>query len=229
MKRIAVATLLVGAVILAPASQGQAQSTTELRRMLLTLDETQVSVDCKEKPLAEILKFFSTFTGVNLMISPVLLEDTDDQELEITLSLNKVSVRTALNIILELKGLALVYRHGLLMVTTPKDARGKPVLRLYSIGDLTMKIRDFPAPDLLLRPAGAEDFGNIGGGDEEGREHAFADPEAILDLVTENTGSGTWEDDGVRASVNQRFLIVRTYPTVHRQIAGLLDLLRAYR
>ena len=92
-----------------------------------------------------------------------------------------------------------------------------------------MRIRDFPAPELMLRPSGAEDWGNVSGSVEEGKEHAFADPEFIMDLVTENTGTGTWEDDGVRISVTNRVLIVRTYPHVHGQIVRLLNLLRAYR
>jgi hypothetical protein len=217
------------ALVLAPFSSTQAQSPTELRRMLLTLEETVVTVDFKQKPLPEVLRFFSDFTGVNLVVSPRLFDERDEVELEVTLSLRKVSVKTALGIILDLKQLGLVYRYGVLMVTTPQDARGKPVLRIYSIADLTVPIRDFPAPDLMLRPAGTEDFGNIFTREEEGAEHAFADPETILDLVSENTGKDTWEDEGVRISVTSRHLIVRTYPSVHREIANLLNLLRAFR
>jgi hypothetical protein len=91
-----------------------------------------------------------------------------------------------------------------------------------------MKIRDFPGPDLQLRPAGSELEGMFGG-EEEGKEHSFADPEFLQDLVTENTGEGTWDDDGVRISVNERHLFVRQYAPVHREIARLLGLLRGYR
>ena len=166
---------------------------------------------------------------MNLVVSPILGQEKDESDLQVTLKLQRISVKSVLEIILDLKGLAAVYRHGVIMITTPKDARGKPMLRLYAIGDLTVRIKDFPAPDLMLKPSGAEDFGAIGGTEEEGREHAFAEPEFILDLVTENTGSGSWDDEGVSISVNRRMLVVRTYRTVHREIAALLDLLRAYR
>jgi hypothetical protein len=81
----------------------------------------------------------------------------------------------------------------------------------------------------MLRPAGAEGFENMFGGEEEGKEHAFADPDFIQDLIVSNCGKDTWEDDGVRISVNERFLVVRTYRSVHLEIGRLLMLLRAFR
>lgn len=228
MKNVVLAGLVVGLVLVPFLPRGAQAAPRELREMMLVLEDRVVSVDFKEKPLAEVLGFFSDYTGVSLVISPLLHEERDVEELAVTLRLSGVSVKTALGVILDLKGLAAVYRYGVIMITTPRDARGKPVLRIYEIGDLTMTLRDFPAPDLMLRPSGAEDFGSVGGGVEEGRERAFAEPEFIMDLIVETTGKGTWEDDGVRISVNRRHLVVRTYPTVHREIERLLALLRAY-
>ena len=50
-----------------------------------------------------------------------------------------------------------------------------------------------------------------------------------MDLIRDNTGKETWEDEGVSLSGNERYLVVRQYPTVHREIAGLLELLRCFR
>ena len=49
-----------------------------------------------------------------------------------------------LRILLDLKDLSAVYRHGVIMITTPKDARGKPKLLIHNIADLTFQIRDIP-------------------------------------------------------------------------------------
>jgi hypothetical protein len=194
-----------------------ADGATDLRQKLLALEGRIVSVDFQEQSLAQVLGYFSTASGVNLLLSPVVTAERDEDDLRITLRLTEVSVRTALDICLELKQLSLVYRSGILFVTTPKDARGKPVLRIYPIGDLQ------------LRPAGSEWEQSPFGGEEEGKEHAFADPDFIMDLITQNTGADSWEDDGVRYSVNERYLFVRQYPSVHREIADLLELLRGYR
>jgi hypothetical protein len=229
MRRIALAVLVLAVLVLAPAASTDAQEHPKrLKQMLLILEDRLVNVHFKEKPLAEIVSYFSTLTGVNLVVSPVLLKDREEEELRVTLTLKKLSVASVLRIILDLKGLAAVYRHGVIMITTPKDARGKPRLKIYSIADLTFKIRDFPAPDLMLKPHGVEDWGDIGGG-EEVQEHSFADPELIMDLIRDNTGKDTWEDEGVSLSGNDRYLVVRQYPTVHREIAGLLELLRGFR
>ncbi len=228
--RKALMILVLFALVFGPTlTAGAGSMPKTLRDQLLVLSDRRVNINFEDLPLQDAVSFFTSATGVNLVLAPALYEENDKDDLRITLTLTHVSVRTALTIIMELKGLASVYRHGVIMITTPKDARGKPVLRLYSISDLTVRIRDFPAPDLMLRPAGADDFGNIGGIEEEGQESAFADPDVIMDLITENTGSGTWEDDGVRISVNERFVIVRTYPAVHREIGRLLNLLRAFR
>ncbi len=229
MKRMTVVLVLAGFLLLPAVPTDAQEMPKKLSEMLLILDERVVSVDFEDRPLEKALAFLSNYTGVNLVLSPALQDLKNDLDLSVTLRLSKVSVRTALNVMLQLKGLASVYRHGIIMITTPKDARGKPYMRMYPIGDLTVRIRDFPAPEMMLRPSGSEDWGNIGAREEEGREHAFADPDFILDLITENTGGDTWEDEGVRISVTSRFLIVRTYTGVHRQVVRLLALLRAHR
>jgi hypothetical protein len=228
--RTALIVLVLSALIFGPVmTAGAREVPKDLRSMLQILEARKVNVDFEDLPLSEVLKFFSNATGVNLVLSPMVTEKRDAADLTVTLRLNEVSVKTALSIVLKLKDLASVYRHGVIMITTPQDARGKPTLKIYPISDLTFRLRDFPAPDIQLRPSGAEDFGAIGGREEEGREHAFADPESIMDLVQENTGTGTWEDDGVRISVNERFLVVRQYGPVHHEIGRLLNLLRAFR
>jgi len=230
MKRGLLLCLLALVFVSAPISEGIAKERPHtLRQMIQVLDARKVSVNFKDKDLQDVVRFCSDFTGINLIVSPVLTAQADDYDLSVTLRLNDVSVKQLLSIIIDLKDLASVYRHGVIMITTPKDARGKPFLRIYPIGDLTVRIRDFPGPNIMLRPAGAEGLEDMFGGVEEGKEHAFADPEFIQDLILENTGKDTWEDDGVRVTVNERYIFVRTYRSVHLEVSRLLMLLRAFR
>lgn len=230
MKRIAFVAALAAILAAAPAPARSAGSASDLHAMLLRLEERVVNLDFDEKPLDEVLRYFSDLTDVNLAVSPVLKAERSEEELRVTLSLHRISVKSALQIIVDLKSLGSVYRSGVIFLTTPKDARGKPRLRIYPIGDLTVRIRDFPAPDIRLHASGEEGaFDAMFPHEEEGQEHAFADPEFIMDLITQNTGDDTWDDDGVRYSVNERYLVIRQYPSVHREIEEVLDLLRAYR
>lgn len=230
MKRIAFVAALAAILAVAQAPARSAGSSDDLHAMLLRLGDRVVSIDFDEKPLDEVLRYFAGLTDVNLAVSPALRQDRSEEELRITLNLHRVTVISALSIIVDLKSLGSVYRSGVIFLTTPKDARGKPRLRVYPIGDLTVRIRDFPAPDIRLHASGEDGaFDAMFPHEEEGQEHAFADPEFIMDLITQNTGEETWDEEGVRYSVNDRYLVIRQYPSVHREIADLLDLLRAYR
>jgi hypothetical protein len=224
MKRLFTAVMLV-VLVCAPLSPSSAQSSSDLREKMLILEDRQVNVDFKQEPLADVLKFLSDVSGVSIIVAPVLTAEADDHDLDVTLTLTKVSIKSCLDVILDLKNLKLVYRHSLLMVTTPKDARGKPKLQIYSIGDLTARIRDFPAPDIHLRPSGTE----FQEPEEIIERPVFADADVIQDLVIANCSEETWDDEGVSIVVDERKMVVKQYPEVHREIVRLLDLLRAYR
>ena len=124
MKRGLLLCLLAVLVIGAPISEGIAKERPHtVRQKVQVLSARQVSVNFKDKDLSEIMRFLTEYTGVNIIVSPVLTAQADDFDLTVTLRLNEVSVRQLLSIILDLKGLAAVHRHGVIMITTPKDAR----------------------------------------------------------------------------------------------------------
>jgi hypothetical protein len=123
------------------------------------------------------------------------------------------------------KDLGIGFQSGVLTVTTRKEARGKPLLRLHPLGDLLLPLRDFPAPDLVLRPAGAEKKEEP----ETVQKSTWGDAEEILEFVKRTVGEGTWEDPDVSASVMGSFLVIRQYEEVHAEVGALLVLLRASR
>src|SRR5262245_60460189 len=123
-------------------------------QILRALSSTRFTVRFADAPLAEVVRFLATATGVNVMVSPAL--DARNDLPKITLRLVDVSARNALSVLLDVSGLGAVVRHGVLMITTKEDARGQPVLRLYYIADLTWKLRDFPGPELGLRTESRE-------------------------------------------------------------------------
>lgn len=190
-------------------------------QILRALKKTRVSVSFQDAALADVVRFFATATGVNVMISPALQVKKDELP-KITLRLADVTAQTALRALLDLSGLGAVVRHGVLMITTKEDARGQPVLRLYYIADLTLKLRDFAAPELGLR---TENRGVPPPVETAPREVRW-DPESLTDLITKNCGAGTWERPGITISATPRVLIVRQYADVQREITRLLGELR---
>lgn len=195
------------------------------KHALHILDQLVVSVDFEEQRIADVARWLTNVTGVNVVLGPALLQRGDVDELKVDLSLKKVSARNVLDLVTESLGLAVGWRHGVLLVTTVQEARGKPVLKLYTVADLLLPIRDFPAPDLMLRPAGAD----VEPETETVREPAWGDADSILDLVRENVGGESWEDDGISADTLNDWLVIRQYPDVHERIADLLSRLRSAR
>ena len=111
------------------------------------------------------------------------------------------------------------------MITSKRDARGKPVLRMYDIAHLMVQIRDFPAPDINVYPSSYE----IPEAPEPEIHQAVESSEEVAELVRNFTGIGTWEDEGVNIHVFRRHLFIRTYPKVHLEVSRFLNQLNALR
>jgi hypothetical protein len=208
-----------------PAAAAPARSPRTKREALRILEAIVLSVKFEATPLRDVVSYMAAVTGVNIVLGPALLKEGDVDVLKVDLVLRKVSARQVLELVVGSRDLGIGFQSGVLTVTTRKEARGKPVLRLHPIGDLTFPIRDFPGPEMELRPAGAERTVP----EETETKPAFSDPDDILALVKENTGKGTWEDEDVSASTMRDWLVIRQYEDVQEEIGRLVALLRAAR
>ncbi len=196
-----------------------------LEEALRVLDARFVEdIEFKDTKVRDVVDRLSLLSGLNVILGPALVKD-GEPDLKVTFRLRRVSVRGVLELVADTLRLGVGFRNGVVMLTTREEARGKPVLRLYSIADLAMPIRDFPAPDLLLHPAGTE----LPKQEETERKGAFSDPDEIAELLKSTTGEGTWADEGVSIRVYGHVLAVKQYAEVQREIAALLGLLRAFR
>ena len=113
---------------------------------LRILEQIVVSVNFDDVVLGDALSYLSAVTGVNIIVGPALRKEGDADAIRVSLSLKKVSARQVLEFLAEGKGLGIGFQSGVLTVTTLKEARGKPVLRLYPVSDITFPLRDFPGP-----------------------------------------------------------------------------------
>ena len=204
------------------ATQRSPRTKTEALRIL---ENIVVSVNFDETPVKAIVEHLGVLTGVNIILGPALVQEGDPDLIRVSLRLVKVTARQVLEFVAEDRGLGIGFKSGVLTLTTAKDARGKPVLRLYLLSDITMAIRDFPAPDLMLHPAGAE----LKPEEETETKPAFSEADDILRILKDTVGTGTWEDEGISATVMKEWLVVRQYEEVQRQIAQVLALLRSAR
>ena len=183
------------------------------------------SVTFEDTPLPQVVSWLGAATGLNLTLGPALIKEGDPDAIRITMTLRQVTAKQVLDLIVDGRGLGVGFHSGIVLVTTAKEARGKPTLRLYPVSDITHPLRDFPAPDLVLRSQGDEREVE----QESETKSAFPDADSVLNLVKDHTGEGTWDDGDTSASVMGDTIVIRQYPEVHREIADLLAMLRAAR
>ncbi len=195
------------------------------KEALRSLERIRVSVDFDGTPLAAAVAHIAAVADANIILGPALVAEGGLDARKVTLRLKKVTARQALEFVAQGQSLGIGFVSGVLTVTTPKEARGKPVLRLHALGDLLMPLTDFPAPDLVLRPAGAEKAEEP----ETARKSAFGDVDDVIDLVKRTVAPGTWEEEGISISSMGEFLVVKQHEDAQDEVGRLLAMLRAAR
>jgi type II secretory pathway component GspD/PulD (secretin) len=189
------------------------------------LAHVKVSVKFTDAPVGDVVDYIRRVAGFNVIVSPVLQQKGLDAIKPLTMSLNEVSLKQVSELVGQLTSMKFKFADGMLQLTTPEDARGKPVLRIISIGDLTMPIHNFPGPELDLRPSKSEATPDP----ETDVENAWSDPQKVIDLIQKMCAPETWGDADVSISADANKLIVRQYPEVQKEIQRLVMMLRGAR
>lgn len=109
-----------------------------------------VVVDFQSKPLGEVINELRALSGLNMVVdTPALEEKGISLSKQITVPLTGVSLKSALNIILQQASLTYVIKDEALQITTEKHARGKHMRKTYGVADLVIPIDNFYTPDTL--------------------------------------------------------------------------------
>lgn len=189
--------------------------------------QRRISVDFEQATLSDFVKYLRNATGINIVVMKGQIDKDggDVDAVEITLKVNNVRVIDVLRLVVESSDLGLAVKGNLLLVTSKRAARGKPVLVMYSVADALIPIRDFPAPDMHIHPSGYEPPEPP----EPEVHQAVESSEELSEMIRQFTGHDTWEDEGVAIHTFRHSLLIRQYPSVHREIARFLAAVRTLR
>ena len=187
----------------------------------------RISVKFEGATLDEVVKYVRAATGINIVVRKhkISADGGDADAVEVTINVRNVSVLDFLKLAFEPQELGLAVRKNILVITSKRDSRGKPVLRMYNIAHLLVQIRDFPAADINIYPSSYEPPEPP----EPEIHQAVESSEEVAEMVRNFVGQGTWEDEGVNIHVFRRHLFIRTYPKVHLQVSRFLTQLNALR
>ncbi|MEM7473858.1 MAG: hypothetical protein AAF483_02640, partial [Planctomycetota bacterium] len=104
-----------------------------------------VMVDFKQRPLAECVSTLSDMTGVMMHIDEAgLAREGQTSDMPVTLTLNsQISLRTALDLLLNTQNLGYQVRNEVLVITSARDTASANVQRTYTVKDLVIPIPNF--------------------------------------------------------------------------------------
>ncbi len=133
------------------------------------LEEPIAPFDFQQTPLSEVIDFLRDATGVNIVVDWRGLELSGITSNEpVTLRLEGVRFRSALNLLMQQLGLTYSIRDDVLLITTPLRDQGRLISRVYDVADLVVPIRTLPKivtpmgifnwPDAQTGGAGAMPF-----------------------------------------------------------------------
>lgn len=204
----------------APKKARASTNTSSARSVANVLDTRRISVKLEKASLDQFLGYVRAATGLNIVLNKARIDKDggDAESIEISLDVKNVKVADALKLALEPHDLGMIVKGNVLLITSKKAARGKPVLKIYSVAHLLVQIRDFPAPDVNIYPSNYEPPEPP----EPEVQQTYESSEELAELIRQFTGSETWEDEGVNLTVFRKHLFIRTYPKVHAEIGRFL-------
>jgi hypothetical protein len=211
--------LVVGAVGL----QAQDRSEARHRAIANALQTTRMErVSYEDVDFTVVVRDIARLTQSNIVVDRRALADLEEDDRVITLELSDMRAGNVLNIVLDQVGLVKSYRSGILFLTTAERRDAVTVARVYDIRDITVRIQDFPAPDIRLRE-----------GDNQGpamrwpREDDQPTADDIVDMIEDQVRADWGGTASLRVTRGQ--LVVRAPQHVQVEVARLLAQLRAAR
>ena len=126
-----------------------------------------VEVKFDNRPLAEVIDTLQRMAGVNMHLDPQgLLAEGVTSDTPVTLNLSQpISLRSALNLILEPMGLSYVIQHDVLRITSEQQRDSNTYAKVYYVADLVMPIPNFvPSYNIGLPGAIRESLNALGYG-----------------------------------------------------------------
>jgi hypothetical protein len=201
----------------ATAPGGRAEKAESILNLLRS---RRLTVKLEKATVDQFVDHFRAATGINVFVHKgrMAKDGVDPEGIQIDLDVKNVAAGDLLKLAFAGVDVGFRIQGNILIVTSKKDARGKPVLRIYSVAHLLVPLRDFPGQDMNVYPSNYEPPEPP----EPEVVQTYESSDQLAELVRTFTGEGTWEDEGVQITVFRHQLFIRTYPPVHAEIERLL-------
>lgn len=122
---------------------GRSGKSKELEQKL----ESNVSLNFKDTPLQQVVADLQSITGANVILQNGALQEAGIRpETPLSLKVENVSLKSALNILLQDLKLTYVIKDEAFQITTQQHAKGKTQQKVYNVADLVVPVENHHLP-----------------------------------------------------------------------------------
>jgi type II secretory pathway component GspD/PulD (secretin) len=106
-----------------------------------------ISIDFRDTPLKDVIQELRSLTGINIVPDgPALEAENISLDRPVTMHLEGVSTKNALELVLHQAHLIYVIKNDVILVTTETYNRGKLVAKTYQVADLIIPVDNYTLP-----------------------------------------------------------------------------------
>jgi hypothetical protein len=191
---------------------------TSVERIEQKLDEP-ISVSFKDTPLHQVIDDLRELAGVNIIADRSALQDADiSLDMPLTLAVDKISLKSVLNLLLDQAKLTCHIKDEVLQITTREKARGR-------LRTVTFPVADLVTPDTAMSRIIASGFSPY-----EPTPPGLTVEEALMTLIQKTIATDSWREWGGRGAIQffplGQALVVSQTEEIQEDIAALLASLR---
>jgi type II secretory pathway component GspD/PulD (secretin) len=111
---------------------------------------SQFDLNWKDTPLRQVIEDLHQLAQINVVPDTEALQEASiSLESPLTLKVERMSLKSALNILLKQARLTYVIKDEALQITTEEHAKGKLKMVTYPVADLVVPVPNHPMPDVL--------------------------------------------------------------------------------
>ena len=188
--------------------------------------EKPCSIDFEDAPLMDVVEHFRECSGLNIVFDePALVEAGVNLQRPLSIKLNAVPLKKALEMVLHQVHLSYRVDSNILVFTTEALARGRAILRVYPVDNLV------PAAEpVVLGVSNREPIISWTAVTPSGKQYLEEAPEdTLVRLIIQNIEPDSWIDNGGLGTVDYfpptKSLVVCQTAEVHEQIGDFLEML----
>src|SRR5690606_4641629 len=156
-----------------------------------------------QTPIEQVVETLKRLTGVsNMMLDRSPDRAWDDETYNVTQRITNMSAMSALKHILSSKGLTYGFEYNTLKISTPEKIRPETIFHVYNVTDLLAKIRDFAAPEMILKGADDSHESGVTFSDALIEEEESLDADGLVELLKDSAGGlEVWDDTTLGNSI----------------------------